>query len=98
MIFKKSKISGSILTTLLFLSSCCLAGIQKGYIEYHGEEQVELAGEWEFYWDTLFTNLTNGPTTKVTSYLSVPRYWNESDNKRYPTFGAATYRLIIYSD
>lgn len=57
---------------------------------------ISLDGEWEFYWNKLLTpsqikdNIPDG-------YIIQPCSWNDVkiNNKEYPAYGAATYRLRI---
>ncbi|TGN13391.1 sensor histidine kinase [Leptospira ilyithenensis] len=53
------------------------------------KEQIELSGDWEFYWTEW---LDPGQEKKEKSYLPMPSYWNGSTNESY---GYATYRLNI---
>lgn len=56
---------------------------------------IDLNGEWEFYWNTLQTEFVN---TTASSMISLPAAWNrvqQSPGQNYPLFGCATYRLKI---
>jgi len=96
---KKLTIRGFIWAVFLFLSSYSWASARQGHISYRGEKEIELVGEWEFYWDTIFTSSSN-TFEKPINFIKVPSYWNEDykNQKKFPSFGSATYRLIIDSD
>lgn len=66
--------------------------IVKGEATYTGQKSLILTGEWEFYWDTLFSASHVEPITK--QYIPVPGLWN----KWYPYQGKASYRLVLTSN
>ncbi len=57
-----------------------------------------LAGEWEFYWNSLYTysEFQSMPDPQK-QYIHVPGTWNSyrKDGKSLPGFGFATYRLKV---
>jgi hypothetical protein len=57
-----------------------------------------LAGEWEFYWNRLYTygDFASGLERQM-QYVYVPKTWNSytEDGKSLPGFGYATYRLKV---
>ena len=60
---------------------------------------VELSGEWEFYWEQLYTpqDFSSGNTIAA-DMLPVPDSWtNHKDaaGNTYPAYGQATYRLSV---
>ncbi len=60
---------------------------------------VKLNGEWEFYWNDLFTpaDFKDSNRARKTDYIKVPLFWDhqEIDSKRLPVQGFATYRLRV---
>lgn len=60
-----------------------------------------LAGEWEFYWNQLYTysDFMSGRETNE-QYVYVPQTWNSYKNhgKSLPAYGYATYRLKVKVD
>ncbi len=59
-----------------------------------------LAGEWEFYWDRLYTYedfLSGGVDAGLMEYVSVPQPWNtyQREGRSLPGFGYATYRVRV---
>ncbi|MBU2914579.1 sensor histidine kinase [Reichenbachiella agariperforans] len=66
----------------------------QGAISYRGQKQLELAGEWEFYWDTLFETLSDS-SDKNSTYIQNPMLWVDSG---FSNTGMATYRLKILAD
>ena len=74
----------------------------KGVIDLRGvdlSENIELKGEWEFYWNELydyydFENTVHSPD----AYMDVPGSWSGLivDGKEIPDTGFATYRLVIF--
>lgn len=63
-----------------------------GQIEYNGQQKLSLDGQWEIYWDTLFTELK---TELPISYSNITKRWRTNS---YPGTGVATHRVIISSD
>lgn len=61
--------------------------------DFANDGNVTLDGEWEFYWDTLL-----GPQDFSSSlapiYPHFPQLWSDISDE-YPSYGYATYRLII---
>lgn len=68
-----------------------------GVLDLRGEDFTRnvfsLDGEWEFYWRRLYTpdDFADGPRADR-SPISLPAPWTAAG---YPTFGFATYRLVI---
>ncbi len=77
---------------------------EKGVIDLRGydfEKNVELKGEWEFYWNkTLSYNDFENKVYTPDAYITVPGTWSKIkvDNKIIPDTGFATYRLVIFVD
>jgi HPt (histidine-containing phosphotransfer) domain-containing protein len=96
-----------VLLILLTLSSSLLqAGvappIEKGFLDLRAVdlsqgEPIELAGEWEFYWDLLINSSEARTLSEKRTYRTVPLPWSESRSgyPAYPAFGKASYRLRI---
>ena len=101
--------------TFLFLFLFILFGIttiaqnnkpipEKGVLDLRGydfSDNVELKGEWEFYWNKLydyydFENEVHTPD----AYFNVPGAWTGTivDGKAIPDTGFATFRLVIFVD
>lgn len=68
------------------------AQVQKGRINYDLKGKVKLAGEWEFYWDTLFTQKQENQAP--VNYIKIPGLWKDYE---YSTTGVAVYRVTILS-
>lgn len=75
--------------------------IEQGFLDlgnwdFADKGSITLAGDWEFYWDTLLTP-ANFPTGLNPIYPRFPQLWsNISDSSNtYSPFGYATYRLRI---
>jgi len=60
---------------------------------------VELAGEYEFYWDRHLTpgDFATPSPPQPSGFIRVPGYWNgyRLDGRKLPGYGYATYRLTI---
>jgi signal transduction histidine kinase len=60
---------------------------------------IPLDGEWEFYWNRLYTpeDFMKGDAPVKTGYIPVPLVWNKykAAGKELPAFGYATFRLVI---
>ena len=65
--------------------------------DFNATDVVNLNGEWEFYWDTLFTTLGGKNLPQPDIHVEFPKMWNnlEIDNKKLGSFGCATYRLNV---
>jgi signal transduction histidine kinase len=63
---------------------------------------TDLNGEWEFYWQELYTpaDFKKGATITKGKLITLPRAWNEYvvDNEELSGDGYATYRLLIHHD
>jgi signal transduction histidine kinase/CheY-like chemotaxis protein len=59
------------------------------------ERQVDLSGEWGFYWHQLF--FPNDTTRRTPDYLSFPHLWNNTllHGKTLSPYGYATYTLTV---
>ncbi len=61
---------------------------------------VKLDGEWQFYWNKLYSPkdlLALKETASETKYFTVPHTWNgqQLESKKLSGFGYATYKLIV---
>ncbi|MGD9566769.1 MAG: ATP-binding protein [Sedimentibacter sp.] len=60
---------------------------------------VSISGEWEFYWNKLYTpsNFKNTKTIEDKNLIILPRAWNkyEINNNKLSGYGFSTYRLLI---
>ncbi len=81
-----------------------MPGAEKGVLDLTGwnlaeKGPVNLAGEWEFYWNRLLSpkdfRSEQGPVP--TGFVDIPGSWTryEVDGKRFPKYGYATYRLRV---
>jgi len=61
--------------------------------DFDKQGNVELIGEWEFYWDTLLAP-NNFPAEIRPEYPQFPQLWTKI-SQSYSSFGYATYRLSI---
>lgn len=99
-----------ILCILLFILCCrdsfCRPNIQahKGVLDlttwsWQKNGITDLNGEWEFYWNSLYTPASfDSSIIKPSVYSNVPGFWNSlvpGDQIFKPAFGYATYRLKI---
>ncbi len=87
------------LTILLFFSVLTSpAQVAEGILIYKGEREIQLNGEWEFYWDTLFTEQSDRKAKPA--YITLPALWNDEQTKGelLPAFGTATFRITIKPD
>ncbi|MDD3394261.1 MAG: 7TM diverse intracellular signaling domain-containing protein [Anaerotignum sp.] len=65
------------------------------------QERVDLTGDWEFYWDKLYTyDDFEAVAEGEKQYEYVPKVWNsyEHNGKNLPGFGYATYRLKVIAN
>lgn len=60
-------------------------------------ENINLSGQWEFYWKQLLTPEQLKKSTQQKTFMTVPQQWinTEIDGKSLPAFGYATYRLTL---
>ena len=65
--------------------------------DFSKQGNVSLDGDWAFYWDEL---LSPGGFSgaKPTGYYAVPLYWMKYRGQNLPSFGRATYRLVVETD
>jgi serine phosphatase RsbU (regulator of sigma subunit) len=76
--------------------------IKKGFLDlsswnFERDGNVNLNGEWEFYWKKLMVPKDFQLKELSPEYIRVPYSWTKknSEGKSYPEFGYATYRLRI---
>jgi len=75
---------------------------QNGVLDLSDEDlkhsHSNLSGEWEFYWNRLYT-YQDFQTQNIdeTQYIEVPKTWNsyKIDGENLPGFGYATYRVKV---
>lgn len=88
----------------LVLFSCAdqkqVPKIEKGVLDlrnWNFEEEIELRGEFEFYFNELLTEEDFLKQREKIDYLQIPKIWNEFEynGKKVGSFGFATYRLKI---
>lgn len=69
--------------------------------DFSENTQIELEGEWEFFWNKLYTpsDFVNN-SIQPDAYVQVPAPWTniEINGQSLPDTGYATYRLIIKND
>ncbi len=65
--------------------------------DFDAHEPLELAGQWEFYWQTFLDPTTIEQSTVTPDYIRVPGVWlgHIIDGKPLGKYGYATYRLKI---
>ncbi|HNP19095.1 MAG TPA: 7TM-DISM domain-containing protein [Fulvivirga sp.] len=58
---------------------------------------IELSGDWLFIWDRLITPTNKNIDDKSGIYVKFPGIWTNYliNNKTYPSYGSASYRLIV---
>jgi two-component system LytT family sensor kinase len=68
-------------------------------VNFNGNKLVPLDGEWEFYWEKLFTSVDfiSEPRPQMDTLMKVPGSWKdrEAGTKVYPDHGIATYRVCL---
>ncbi len=97
-----------ILAFLLLVLVTCLPGkaqtpITKGFLDLRHERNLdralELAGEWEFFWNKHYlpADLIRDDSLKADLFIKVPSYWSDSKDRmpEIEDHGFATYRLRI---
>ncbi len=82
------------------LSDAQTPSVQNGVLDlagWNGEKTFEIAGDWEFYWDSLLTGqgISEGSQTPI--FTDAPGYWNdyEINGTVLPGKGKATYRVHV---
>lgn len=77
-------------------------GIHEGILDLgdwdRADDVINLSGDWEFYWQNLFTyDQINDITAKPDLLAGVPKVWNsyQINSQSLPGFGYATYRVKI---
>ncbi len=107
---RKSKIL--ILSLMFILSVFYIIGIvritpnrtylaQKGVLDlsktdFQDQKIIELNGEWEFYYNHLFSPEDIQREETPSTYIDVPKDWRtDVEGNPYPIQGYATYRLIV---
>ncbi len=99
-----------ILITLTAINSCSsdttaidIPHTSKGILDLRNwnfvkDGNIKLNGQWEFYWQRLYrpSDFKKEITGKP-KYIKVPKLWSnqQQDNKNYPLYGYATYRLKV---
>ena len=75
---------------------CALEGVFD-LTRWDEEDVIEIAGEWEFYWNQLLTGKEGNGETQAPMIVDAPGYWNDYriDHTRLPGKGKATYRVHI---
>jgi hypothetical protein len=78
------------------------AKVKDGLLELTGCDfsqagNVSLDGDWAFYWGEL---LSPGEFEGIepTGYYAVPSYWTKYRGLSLPSYGEATYRLVVKTD
>ncbi|MBM9578555.1 response regulator [Leptospira sp. 201903070] len=73
---------------------------------FSSKGRLSLDGEWEFYWNRLYSEIKesadsqNNSPLLPTEFINVPDSWTNysRDGKNYPDFGYATYRIYVILD
>ncbi len=65
--------------------------------DFDNNGSIELNGEWLFIWDQLITPNSERIDTISGSYVKFPGIWTDYsiNNVTYPSYGSASYKLII---
>jgi serine phosphatase RsbU (regulator of sigma subunit) len=65
-------------------------------IESFSQKEIELKGEWFFYWNT-FLLYDEIKQSEPSCFIEVPSFWNTAsiNDSTFPKHGGATYRLQI---
>ena len=59
---------------------------------------IKLNGEWDFYWEKLYSPIDIPDENEKQKYIIVPNIWSNNKNKesvKFKSYGFATYRLKI---
>jgi len=95
---------GLILTGCILTDNHKIPVAKKGVLDLRGwdfEENgmIDLKGEWEFYWDTLYTvqDFKNNHLHNK-EYINFGKLWSNFSTHKYPYQGKATYHLKILSE
>lgn len=74
------------------------AKARDGSIYYSGEKELQLDGDWRFYWKSFLP--LNGDTQQKHKIVKIPSTWNGLTwhGQKLPSFGYATYVLTIISN
>lgn len=65
--------------------------------DFSAQGNVSLNGSWAFYWDELLSPGSFDDTVP-TGYFTVPFYWTKYPGLDLPSYGSATYRLVVKTD
>lgn len=81
--------------------------VQNGVLElrnwhFSSSGALSLDGNWEFFWEKLYSDLTDAKGRKIvspTGFEALPDAWsNYYSGEKYPGFGYATYRMTLDLD
>ncbi len=83
-----------------WLSDIQTPSVQNGVLDltgWNGEKVIEIAGEWEFYWDSLLSGREIGEGSHSPMFMDAPGYWNnyKIDGAALSGKGKATYRIRV---
>lgn len=101
-----------VLLLMLGISGCIsvpnsgvVPDAREGVLDLQGLDQeqlnlVPLAGQWEFYWQRLYTSPDFKSGQLEASYIDVPANWNKQlvGGRILPGQGYGTYRLVVHTD
>jgi len=65
--------------------------------DFENQGNVSLDGSWGFYWDELIAPGEFG-AKEPKGYVLIPSYWTGYSDFHLPSFGEATYRLVVKTD
>lgn len=94
---------------LLIFSGCTVQSTDTGQIrakngildlsdwDFSKKGNISLDGEWAFYWDRM---LDPGEFKDAvpTGYYSAPPFWTKYERLDLPSYGSATYRILVKTD
>lgn len=66
--------------------------------DFASDGNVNLDGQWEFYWNRLIAPGEFGAAGSPTGCYNVPQYWTRYSGLNLPSTGYATYRLVVRTD
>lgn len=64
---------------------------------FSSQGNISLYGEWAFYWDELLSPGDFGDA-ETTGYYALPSYWTKHQGLNLPSYGCATYRIVVKTD
>lgn len=101
----------AVLLLMLAISGCIVMPISgvpdacEGVLDLHDLDQkqlsiVPLSGQWEFYWQKLYTSQDFKTGQLKASYINVPANWNNQlvGGRILTGNGYGTYRLVVHTD